>query len=173
VTSPSADTIVLPPAESVAALAARLDAASQARLGRSLALFHVPTGSCGGCERELQALNGITYELERFGLRFVRNPRQADVLLATGPLGRNLSDALQQAFAAIAEPKWVVAIGDCAVDGGVFKGSYAVAGGIGIALPVDLLVRGCPPAPADILAGLLTLLSANAQPAKPKQDRRL
>jgi Ni,Fe-hydrogenase III small subunit len=151
-----------PPSESVAALAARLDAASQRRLGRSLALFHVPTGGCGGCERELVALTGIAYELRRYGLGFVDNPRQADVLLATGPLTHNLADALLQSSAVMPEPKWVVAIGDCAVDGGVFKGSYAVAGGIGAGLAVDLVVRGCPPSPGEILTGLLTLLAANA-----------
>lgn len=156
-----ADPMPEPAADSVAALAARLDAAAQTRLGRSLALFHVPTGGCGGCERELAALTGLVYDLERFGLRFVGSPRRADVLLATGPLTTNLQDALAQSYAAMPEPKWVVAVGDCAVDGGVFKGSYAVHGWIGAALPVDLLVRGCPPAPGDVLAGLLTLVAAN------------
>ncbi len=83
----------------------------------------------------------------------MRSPRQADVLVATGPLTANMRGALAQAYAAMPEPRWVMSVGDCAVDGGVFKGSYAVDGGIGTALPVDLLVRGCPPAPADILAG--------------------
>ena len=157
-----ADPAPEPQADSVAALAARLDAAAKARLGRSLALLHVPTGGCGGCARELAALTGLAYDLERFGLRFVRSPRQADVLLATGPLTANLHGALVQAYAAMAEPKWVMAVGDCAVDGGVFKGSYAVHGGVGAAVAVDLLVRGNPPAPGEILAGLLTLLAANA-----------
>ena len=159
-------------AESVPALPPRRDPAAQARLGRSLALFHVPTGGCGGCARELAALTGLAYELERFGLRFVRSPRQADVLLATGPLTANLQDALAQSYVAMPEPKWVVAVGDCAVDGGVFKGSYAVHGGIGVAVPVDLLVRGCPPPPGEILAGLLTLLAANAPAAARPQRRR-
>ena len=167
-----ADPAPVPPAEGVAALTARLDAAAQVRLGRSLALFHVPTGGCGGCERELTALTGLVYDLERFGLRFVGSPRQADVLLATGPLTANLQEALAQSYTAMPEPKWVVAVGDCAVDGGVFKGSYAVHGGVGMAVPVDLLVRGCPPSPGDILAALLTLLAANApRPARP--PRRL
>ena len=161
-----------PVAESVAALAARLDAAAQTRLGRSLALLHVPTGGCGGCTRELAALSGPVYELERFGLRFVRSPRQADVLLATGPLTANSQEALAQTFAAMPDPKWVVAVGDCAVDGGVFKGSYAVHGGVGGSVPVDLLVRGCPPPPGEILAGLLTLLAANA-PRTARPPRRL
>ncbi|WP_158742200.1 NADH-quinone oxidoreductase subunit B family protein [Acidisphaera sp. L21] len=169
---PVAETMPDPAAEGVAALSARLDAAAQTRLGRSLALFHVPTGGCGGCERELVALEGVVYDLERFGLRFVTSPRRADVLLATGPLTANLQEALAQSYAAMAEPKWVVAIGDCAVDGGVFKGSYAVHGGVGVAVPVDLLVRGCPPPPMEILSGLLSLLAANG-PRQVRPRRRL
>lgn len=149
-------------AETTAALAARLEAAAQARLGRSLAMLVVNTGSCNGCELELRALRNVVYDLERFGLRFVDSPRHADVLLVTGPLTRNLREALEAAWDATPEPKWVVAIGDCAVDGGVFKGSYAVLGGTGGALPVDLTVSGCPPTPARILAGLRALLEAHA-----------
>ncbi len=143
-------------------LAARLDAAAQRRLGRSLALRHVNTGSCNGCELELRALSNVFYDLERHGLRFVDTPLHADVLVVTGPLTRNLRKALEQAWDATPEPKWVVAVGDCAVDGGVFKGSYAVLGGAGQSVPVDLAVGGCPPSPARILAGLRTLLEANA-----------
>jgi Ni,Fe-hydrogenase III small subunit len=150
-------------ADTVASLAARLDAAAQARLGRSLTLMHVDTGSCGGCEIEIRALANVVYDLERFGLRFVATPRHADVLLVTGPLTRNLADALEQAWTATPDPKFVVALGDCAVDGGVFKGSYAVLGGTGTTIPVDLLISGCPPTPARILAGLRALLEANVQ----------
>ena len=168
----SAEPIANPTPDSVAALTVRLEAAAQTRLGRSLALFHVPTGGCGGCERELLALQGVIYDLERFGLRFVTSPRQADVLLATGPLTANLQDALVKSYAAMPEPKWVVSVGDCAVDGGVFKGSYAVHGGVAAAVPVDLQVRGCPPMPADILTGLLALLAANApRPTRPPRRR--
>ncbi len=149
-------------AQTTASLAARLDAAAQTRLGRSLAIRHVNTGSCNGCELELRALNNVFYELQRFGLRFVESPRHADILLVTGPLTRNLRAALEQAWDATPEPKWVIAVGDCAVDGGVFKGSYAVLGGTGNAVPVDLTIGGCPPPPARILAGLRTLLEANA-----------
>jgi Ni,Fe-hydrogenase III small subunit len=144
-------------------LVSRLEAAAQIRLGRSLAIRHVNTGSCNGCELELRALNNVLYDLERFGLRFVDNPRHADVLLVTGPLTRNLRTALEQAWDATPEPKWVVAIGDCAVDGGVFKGSYAVLGGTGLSVPVDLTIGGCPPSPARVLSGLRTLLEANAK----------
>ena len=150
-------------AETVASLAARLEAAAQTRLGRSLAIRHLDAGSCGGCEIELRALNSIVFDLQRYGLRFVDSPRHADVLLVTGPLTRNLIEALEQTYAAMPEPKFVVAVGDCAVDGGVFKGSYAVLGGVGTTLPVDLLISGCPPAPERILAGLRALLEVNAR----------
>jgi Ni,Fe-hydrogenase III small subunit len=150
-------------AEMVAQLAARMDAAAQARLGRSLAIRHVDTGSCSGCELELRALSNVFYELERFGLHFVEQPGHADVLLVTGPLTRNLRTALEQAWDATPDPKWVVAVGDCAVDGGVFKGSYAVLGGTGLSVPVDLAISGCPPSPSRILSGLRALLEANAR----------
>jgi Ni,Fe-hydrogenase III small subunit len=149
--------------QTAASLAGRLEATSQARLGRSLAILHVDSGSCGGCEIELRALNTVIHDLERFGLRFVSTPRHADVLLVTGPLTRNLASALEQAWIATPEPKFVVAVGDCAVDGGVFKGSYAITGGVGTTLPVDLLISGCPPTPERILAGLRALLEANAR----------
>jgi Ni,Fe-hydrogenase III small subunit len=148
--------------ETTRLLAARLEAAAQTRLGRGLAIRHVNTGSCFGCELELRALGNVLYDLERFGLRFVESPRHADVLLVTGPLTRNLLAALEQAWDATPAPKWVVAVGDCAVDGGVFKGSYAVLGGTSVCIPVDLAIGGCPPAPARILAGLRSLLEANA-----------
>jgi Ni,Fe-hydrogenase III small subunit len=150
-------------ADTVAALSARIEAAAQRRLGRGLALRHVNTGSCNGCELELRALDGAIHDLRRYGLRFVESPRHADVLLVTGPLTRNLCAALEQAYDATPDPKWVVAIGDCAVDGGVFKGSYAVLGGVGLSVPVDLTIGGCPPPPERILTGLRSLLEANAR----------
>jgi Ni,Fe-hydrogenase III small subunit len=146
-----------------AALASRLDAGAQPGLGRDLAILHVDAGSCGGCEIELRALRRAVYDLERFGIRLVSSPRHADVLLVTGPVTRNMLEALEQAYAATPEPKLVVAVGDCAVDGGVFKGSYAVTDGVGTTLPVDLLINGCPPTPERILAGLRALLEANAR----------
>jgi Ni,Fe-hydrogenase III small subunit len=152
-----------PDRETVASLAARLDAGAHQPLGRSLAVMHVDAGSCGGCEVELRALRRAVYDLRRFGVRFVSSPRHADALLVTGPVSRNLVDALEQAHAAMPDPKLVVAVGDCAVDGGVFKGSYAVAGGVGTTLPVDLLISGCPPTPERITAGLRALLEANAR----------
>ncbi len=147
----------------VRSLTENLDAAAQPRLGRSLAIRHVDCGSCNGCELEIHALNNIVYDLERFGLRFVASPRHADVLLATGPLAANLREALERTADATPEPKFVVGVGDCAVDGGVFKGSYAVQEGIGAGIEVDLLIPGCPPTPEQLLAGLRTLLEANAR----------
>lgn len=149
-------------AETVAALIERLQAASRQRLGRELAIRHVDTGSCNGCELEIRALSGVLYDLGRFGLRFVDSPRHADILLVTGPLTRNLRQALEQAWDATPDPKWVVALGDCAVDGGVFKGSYAVLGGAGMGVPIDLTIGGCPPSPSRILSGLRALLEANS-----------
>jgi Ni,Fe-hydrogenase III small subunit len=145
-----------------AALRVRLEAASQRRLGRSLSIRHVDAGSCNGCELELNALGNVVHDLERFGLRFVPSPRHADILLVTGPLTRNMRVALDRARAATPEPCFVVALGDCAVDGGVFKSSYAAEGGVPAALPVDLLIPGCPPTPTQILQGLLALMEANA-----------
>jgi Ni,Fe-hydrogenase III small subunit len=160
---PETDPTPAVPDATVQALAARLEAAAQTRLGRSLAIRAVDAGSCNGCELEVNALGSVVYDLERFGLKFTASPRHADVLLVTGPLCRNMREALLRAWDCTPEPKWLVAIGDCAVDGGVFKGSYATLGGIGEALPVDLLIPGCPPTPTQLLEGLLALLEAQAR----------
>jgi Ni,Fe-hydrogenase III small subunit len=149
-----------PDPEAVAALAANVDAAARRRLGRSLSIREVDAGSCNGCELEIHALNNAFYDLERFGLRFVASPRHADVLLVTGPLTANMREALERTWRATPDPKWVVAVGDCAVDGGLFAGSYACVGGISAAVPVDLHIRGCPPSPTQLLRGLLALLQA-------------
>ncbi len=150
-----------PPAPDDAALAelaAQVDHAARRRLGRSLSIREVDAGSCNGCELEIHALNNAFYDLERFGLRFVASPRHADVLLVTGPVTRNMREALERTYNATPDPKWVVAVGDCAVDGGLFAGSYAVVGGVGHVVPVDLHIRGCPPRPIQLLAGLLALI---------------
>jgi len=141
-------------------LAARLEAAGIRRLGRGLSLHALDPGSCGGCELELRMLGSVVYDLARHGLRFVDSPRHAEVLLVTGPVTRALQAPLLAAWEAAPDPKFVIAIGDCAIDGGVFKGSYAVAGGVDTTLPVDFVVRGCPPAPEEVLEGLLLLLEA-------------
>jgi Ni,Fe-hydrogenase III small subunit len=152
--SPAADDTAL------AELAGALDLAARKRLGRSLSIREVDAGSCNGCELEIHALNNAFYDLERFGLRFVASPRHADVLLVTGPVTHNMREALERTWRATPAPKWVVALGDCAVDGGLFSGSYACLGGVAEVVPVDLRIRGCPPAPVDILRGLLALLEA-------------
>ena len=139
-------------------LASRLDRAARTRLGRSLSIREVDAGSCNGCELEIHALNNVIYDLERFGLRFVASPRHADVLLVTGPVTKNMREALERTYAATPDPKWVVAVGDCAFDGGIFAGSYAVVGTVADVVPVDLHIRGCPPRPLDLLKGLLALL---------------
>ncbi|MEX0853277.1 MAG: NADH-quinone oxidoreductase subunit B family protein [Bauldia sp.] len=144
----------------IAALAASLDAAARRKLGRSLAIRQVDAGSCNGCELEIHALNNIFYDLERFGLTFVASPRHADVLMVTGPVTKNMREALERTYAATPSPKWVVAVGDCAGDGGVFAGSYAVSGGVSAVLPVDLTIAGCPPTPTALLKGLLALIEA-------------
>lgn len=131
---------------------------ARARLGRSLSIREVDAGSCNGCELEIHALNNPFYDLERFGLRFVASPRHADVLLVTGPVTTNMREALERTYAATPDPKWVVAVGECAFDGGLFAGSYAVVGAVSNVLPVDLHIRGCPPSPLYLLAGLLALI---------------
>jgi len=148
-----------PPDEAaLAALAADVDKAARARLGRSLSIRQVDAGSCNGCELEIHALNNPYYDIERFGIRFVASPRHADVLLVTGPVTANMAEALKRTYDAMPDPKWVVASGDCARDGGIFAGSYAVVGGVDATVPVDLHIRGCPPTPTQLLAGLLALL---------------
>ena len=143
-----------------AELAERLRRVARRRLGRSLSIREVDAGSCNGCELEIQALNNPYYDLERFGLRFVASPRHADVLLVTGPVTKNMREALRRTYDATPDPKWVVAVGDCALDGGIFSGSYAVVGGVENVVPVDLHIRGCPPNPAHLLAGLIDLIES-------------
>jgi Ni,Fe-hydrogenase III small subunit len=154
---PLTETVPAADAE-LAGLAARLDQAAQRRLGRSLSIRQVDAGSCNGCELEIHALNNAFHDLERFGLRFVASPRHADVLFVTGPVTRNMAEALERTYHAMPSPKWVVAVGDCAKDGGLFGGSYAVAGGVSAVVPVDLHIKGCPPRPWDLLNGLLALM---------------
>jgi Ni,Fe-hydrogenase III small subunit len=157
--SPLTETAPLPDDAAMAELAAGLDRAARRRLGRSLSVRAIDAGSCNGCELEIQALNNAFYDLERFGLHFVASPRHADVLLVTGPVTRNMREALERTHRATPDPKWVVALGDCALDGGVFAGSYACIGGVASVIPVDLHISGCPPRPEQILKGLLALLS--------------
>jgi Ni,Fe-hydrogenase III small subunit len=155
----------------VAELAAQVNGAARRRLGRTLAIREVDAGSCNGCELEIHALNNVLYDLERFGLRFVASPRHADVLLVTGPVTANMREALERTYAATPEPKWVLAVGDCARDGGVFAGSPACHGGVGGVVPVDLHIAGCPPTPVALLKALLALLESSAGRTSGAQDK--
>ena len=137
-----------------------LATAARRRLGRSLSIREIDAGSCNGCELEIHALGNAYYDLERFGLRFVASPRHADVLLVTGPVTENMRMALERTYDATPNPKWVVAVGDCAAGCGVFADSPACIGAVERVVPVDLVIRGCPPKPTQLLQGLLTLLSA-------------
>ena len=152
----------LPSDEALRELAAKVDAAARVRLGRSLSIREVDAGSCNGCELEIHALNNAFYDLERFGIRFVASPRHADVLLVTGPVTHNMREALERTYRATPEPKWVIAVGDCALNGGLFAESYAVVGGVSAVVPVDLHIKGCPPTPMQLLSGLLALLQKSA-----------
>jgi Ni,Fe-hydrogenase III small subunit len=143
-------------------LARSVGQSASARLGRSLAIRHVDAGSCNACELELHALGNAFYDLERFGLKFVASPRHADILLVTGPVTWNMREALQRTYDAMPAPKWVIAAGTCALDGGIFGDSYACAGGAATLLPVDLRIPGCPPSPATLLKGLLALMAKTA-----------
>jgi Ni,Fe-hydrogenase III small subunit len=142
----------------LAELASRVNQAARRRLGRTLAIREVDAGSCNGCELEIHALGNVLYDLERFGLRFVASPRHADVLLVTGPVTHNMREALERTYRATPDPKWVVAVGACGRDGGVFAASPACVGGVSAVLPVDLHIAGCPPTPLDLLRGLIALL---------------
>ena len=142
----------------VTELAAAVARAARRRLGRSLSIREIDAGSCNGCELEIHALNNAYYDIERFGIEFVASPRHADVLMVTGPVTKNMREALLRTYDATPNPKWVVAVGDCGRDGGCFAGSYALVGGVSAVIPVDLHIPGCPPTPTAMLQGLLALL---------------
>ena len=127
-------------------------------LGRALCIRHVDAGSCNGCELEIQALNNPYYSLEGLGIKFVASPRHADALLVTGPMTRNMAEALQRTFDAMPDPKFVIAVGDCGACGGVFGKGYACVGRIADVIPVDVVVPGCPPAPTALLQGILSAI---------------
>jgi Ni,Fe-hydrogenase III small subunit len=124
---------------------------------RSLAIREVDTGSCNACEMEMNALTNPVYDVERFGIHIAASPRHADALVVTGPVTVNMERALKDVYKQTPDPKLVIALGDCAINCGVFKGSYAVTGPIDRHIPVDVRIPGCPPRPADILKALTDL----------------
>ena len=128
------------------------------RLGRSLAIRQVDSGSCNGCELEIHALNNPYHDVERFGVHFVASPRHADVLLVSGPVSRHMETALRRTWRATPAPKLVIAAGDCACNGGEFGISYASCGAVENVIPVDVKIPGCPPTPLDLIKGLLGAL---------------
>ena len=135
----------------------RLKTVVDKRFRGSLAIRQVDAGSCNVCELEIHALNNVYYNVERFGVHFVASPRHADILMVTGPVSRHMEAALKRTYEATADPKWVIAVGDCGVYGGEFGVSYASCGAVSNVIPVDLAIPGCPPAPLDLLRGLLSL----------------
>lgn len=134
---------------------ARLKAEIGTRFAGSLAIREVDAGSCNGCELEIQALNNPYYGIERFGVHFVASPRHADLLLVTGPVSRHMQAALRRTWEATPDPKLVIAVGECGANGGEFGVSYASCGAVSNVIPVDAVIRGCPPAPLDLLRGIL------------------
>lgn len=133
-----------------------------ARLGRSFAIRQVDAGSCNGCELEIHALNNPYYDIERFGVHFVASPRHADALLVTGPVSRHMENALRRTAAATPSPRFVIAAGTCACDGGEFGESYASSGAVEKVIPVDVRIPGCPPTPKTLLQGILAALSGSS-----------
>ena len=137
-----------------AALRERIDAV----FARSLRIRQVDAGSCNACEWECTALTNPLYDIQRFGIDFVASPRHADALLVSGPVSRQMELALRKTYLATPEPRLVFACGDCAVDGGIYKGAYGVTNGVTAVVPVDGFIHGCPPSPAAIVAGIIQLL---------------
>jgi len=141
-------------AASIVALQRKIDSI----FGRSLRIRQVDAGSCNACEWECTALTNPVYDIQRFGIDFVASPRHADLLLVTGPVSRQMQLALKKTYIATPEPRLVVACGDCSIDGGVYRGSYAVTDGVANVIPVDCYIPGCPPSPLQVIDGLIALL---------------
>jgi Ni,Fe-hydrogenase III small subunit len=177
--TPAPDAVALGAAS---AEALELRRAIRRTMGRSLHVRHLDAGSCNGCDWEIAALLNPFHDVQRLGIDFVASPRHADLLLVTGIMTRNLEDAARRTYEAMPEPRLVVAVGACAISGGVFAGSYAGRDGIGEVLPVDVFVPGCPPRPEALIHGLLVAVgrmapfdgvvpSEGAGPARPAPRR--
>lgn len=149
-----------PPADDAAleALGEQLKAGIGARFAGSLAIRQVDAGSCNGCELEIHALNNAFYDIERFGVHFVASPRHADMLLVTGPVSRHMEAALRRTYEATPDPKLVLAVGECGANGGEFGVSYASCGAVANVIPVDAVIRGCPPTPLALMQGILAAI---------------
>ncbi len=143
--------------EAIEPVGLALKAIIDKRFRGSLAIRMVDAGSCNGCELEIHALNNVYYDVERFGVHFVASPRHADILMVTGPVSRHMEAALRRTYEATADPKWVIAVGDCGACGGEFGVSYASCGAVSNVIPVDLARPGCPPSPLALMQGLLSL----------------
>jgi Ni,Fe-hydrogenase III small subunit len=148
-------------------LARALEPRMRRLFGRSLRLRSVAAGSCNGCEAELVALGNVVFDMARFGVQFVASPRHADGIVITGALSRNMRDAVYRTYEAVPDPKLVIAVGACAINGGPFRGSPAVGDGVPDDLPVDLWIPGCPPHPLTVLDGMLRLLDRLAAGPRP------
>jgi Ni,Fe-hydrogenase III small subunit/NAD-dependent dihydropyrimidine dehydrogenase PreA subunit len=146
-----------------AAPAVQSRASERAGFRRSLHIRHVDAGSCNGCESELQALNNPFYNLHRLGIFFTPSPRFADLLLVTGPVTHAMAAPLRATYDAMPQPRWVMAVGTCAVSGGIAEGGYACGHGLDGVIPVDLYLPGCPPNPAAIIDALLMFLDRAPQ----------
>lgn len=155
--------------EEIGVIGKKIEANVRKLFKGSLAIREVDTGSSNACEQELTALSNAYYDVERFGIHFVASPRHADMLMVTGPVSRNMKDALIKTYAATPEPKIVVAVGDDAIDGGIFRGSYAVLDGVKNVIPVDYEIPGDPPSPKTILCHLLKILEVIEEKDKRKE----
>ena len=147
--------------DELADVGTKLKSAIGERFKNSLAIRQIDAGSCNGCELEIHAINNPIYNCERFGIHFTASPRFADMLLVTGPVTRNMEIALLRTYAATPPPKLVVAVGDCACNGGIFGESYASIGSIDKVIPVDFHIPGCPPSPSALLYGILKAMGSD------------
>ena len=153
------DLLLSSPGKEELRLAASLEGKMLKMFGRSLKLRQVSAGGCGACEADINVLGTIGWDLSRFGIRYVASPRHADGLLVTGPVSKNMDLALKKTYAAVSEPKIVIAVGVCAISGGPFASHSQVNRGVDTVIPVDLYIPGCPPHPLTILDGFLRLLN--------------
>jgi Ni,Fe-hydrogenase III small subunit len=148
---------------SVEELGEQLNRRSQSILHRSLHLRHLDAGSCNACDWEITATTNAIYDIQRFGIDFVASPRHADAVLVTGPVTRNLEIAVRRTYAAMPEPRLVIAVGVCACSGAVYPTGYAAGAGVASVLPIDIYIPGCPPRPQAIIQGLLLAMDRLVQ----------